>query len=140
MKFKVAVFITLLFLILPAVSCIVTSHEYHADISCDEFDENPTGLQDDFQLEIGDKLYIKLCSNPSTGFGWSYEMTGDAALAEEDNDFEDPEGDMVGAAGKETWTFEAIEKGTVVISMEYGQPWDGGIKGDWKYKVDVVVK
>ena len=140
MKLRVIVISSLLILILLMFSCIVTSHDYHVEISCDIFAENPTDMNSDFEIEVGDKIYIKLCSNATTGFAWSYEMSGDKAVKEEDHDFEAPEGDLPGAPGKETWTFEAIEKGTAVINMEYSQPWEGGIKGEWTYKISVVVE
>jgi inhibitor of cysteine peptidase len=126
-------------LVFLCVSC-VTSHDYYVDKSCDDFTENPLTLQDSFNIEIGDKIYIKLCSNATTGFQWSYEMGGDTVLKEEDYDFEEPESDALGAAGKETWTFEAIESGTTIIFMEYSQPWEDGIKGEWLYKIIVVVE
>ncbi len=133
--------ILILLLLLSTIfmqSCI-TSHDIHVEISCDEFTENPKSMQNDFQIEVGDKVYIELCSNPSTGFKWNYDMSGDSALKEEGYDFEEPDGDVVGASGKEVWTFEAIEKGTTVINMEYSQPWQGGIKGEWTYRINVVV-
>jgi inhibitor of cysteine peptidase len=132
-------------LLLPALailvpSCVITSHDYHVEISCDTFMENPKSLLNDFQMEIGDKLYVKLCSNPTTGFEWSYEMSGDAAIKEEDHDFEEPGSDLPGAAGQETWTFEAIAAGKTIINMEYSQPWEGGLKGEWTYKIDITVE
>jgi len=90
-------------------------------------------------MEVGDKVYIELCSNPSTGFKWNYDLSADNVLKEEGYDFEEPDSDVVGASGEEVWTFEAIGKGTAVINMEYSQPWQGGIKGEWKYRVNVVV-
>jgi predicted secreted protein len=140
MKPRIFAMISLLVLTLSVFSCIMTSHDYYVDISCDEFADTPTGMQDDFEIEIGDKIYIELCSNPTTGFEWSYEMSGDTALKEEDHDFEEPGGDIVGASGKETWTFEATEKGEAVINMEYSQPWQGGMKNEWTYKISVVVE
>ena len=140
MKLRIFIMISLLVLILAMLSCIATSHDTYVEISCDEFTENPTSMQDDFDIEIGEKIYVELCSNPTTGFKWSYEMSGDAALEEEDHDFEEPEGNVVGAAGKETWTFEATDKGETVINMEYSQPWQGGMKGEWIYTIRVVVE
>jgi len=128
----------LLFSTIFVPSCI-TSHDIHVEISCDEFTENPKSMRNDFEIEVGDKVYIELCSNPSTGFEWNYDMSGDNAVKEEGYDFEEPDGDVAGAAGKEVWTFEAIEKGTTVINMEYSQPWQGGIKGEWTYRINVVV-
>ncbi len=139
MKQRIILVLSLLVLAVLMISC-VTSHDYHVEISCEEFAENPTSIQNDYQIEIGDKISVVLCSNPTTGFEWSYELSGDTALKEEDHDFEAPEGDAIGAAGKETWTFEASEKGTTVINMAYSQPWEGGMKGEWQYKIDVVVK
>ena len=140
MKLRIVVIISLLILILPILSCIVTSHDTYVDISCDEFADNPTNMQNDFKIEIGDKIYVELCSNPTTGFEWSYEMSGDAALQEEDHDFEEPEVNLPGAAGKETWTFEATKEGETTINMEYSQPWQGGMKGEWMYKINVIVE
>jgi len=140
LKSKIIALLITIILTLTLVSCFVTSRDTHVEISCDDFTENPTSIRNDFEIEIGDKIYVELCANPSTGFAWSYEMTGDTALKEEDHDFEEPEGDVPGAAGKETWTFEGIEKGTTVINMDYSQPWDGGIKSEWTYLINVIVK
>jgi predicted secreted protein len=139
MKLKIIMVLPLLIVTMIAVSCVVTSRDVHVQLTCDDFSGNPTSMQNNFQIETGDKIYVELCSNPSTGFGWSYEMSGDAAVKEEDHDFESSESDMPGAAGKETWTFEAIKKGTTVINMSYSQPWEGGTKGEWKYKIEVTV-
>ena len=139
MKKTIVLGLSLLVLITLMLSC-VTSHDYYLKISCDDFMENHTGLQSNYEIEIGDKIYVELCSNPTTGFEWSCEMTGDAALKVEDHDFEAPGSDLPGAPGKETWTFEAAKKGKTVINMDYSQPWEGGIKGEWAYKIDVTVK
>jgi len=140
MKIRFIVSFMLIVLTITMLSCFVTSHDIHVDISCDDFMENPTSIRNDFTMEIGDKLYVELCSNPTTGFEWSYEISDDTVVKEEDHDFEAPDGDVPGAPGKETWTFEAIDKGTTAISMEYSQPWQGGIKGEWTYMINIVVK
>jgi predicted secreted protein len=130
----------LLLTTLPGFSCFVTSRETHVELDCEELAENPTGTRNDFEMEIGDKVYVELCSNPSTGFQWSYRMSGDPAVKEEDHDYQEPGSDLPGAAGKETWTFEAVQKGTAVITMEYSQPWEGGLKNEWTYTMTITVK
>jgi predicted secreted protein len=132
----------LLLLLLSTVfmpSC-VTSRDIHVEISCDDLGKNPTSMRNDFEIEIGDKIYAELCANHSTGFEWTYEMNGDPAVKEEDHHYDAPESNVPGAAGKETWTFEGVSKGTTEILMAYSQPWDGGIKKEWTYKISVVVK
>ncbi len=121
------------------LSC-VTSHDIHVEISRDDFMKNPTSMQNDFKIEVGDKVYVELFSNPTTGFEWSYAMSGDMAVKEEDHDFQEPESDLPGAAGKETWTFEGISKGKSEILMEYSQPWSGGMKKEWTYKITITVE
>jgi predicted secreted protein len=140
MSSRIAFVLITIILSMNLVSCFVTSRDIRVDISCNDFTENPAGIRNDFEMEVGDKLYVTLCSNPTTGFEWSYEMSGDAAITEEDHDFEEPESDLPGAAGKEMWTFEAIGKGETVVDMEYSQPWDGGIKEEWTYRISVIVK
>ena len=45
-----------------------------------------------------------------------------------------------GTAGQEIWTFKALRPGTSTISMDYSRPWEGGEKGEWTFKLTVVVK
>jgi predicted secreted protein len=140
MKMKLIAITTLLLVSLSLSSCIVTSQLINVDISCEEFRENPNSIINDFQIEIGDKITVKLCSNPTTGFQWNYEMSGDNALKEEDHDFEEPDGDVVGESGIEVWTFEGTAKGTTIVLMEYNQPWEGGIKKEWTHRMTITVQ
>ncbi len=139
MKRKIIALAALLLLVLPLFSCIVTSELVEVSVSCEDFGENPKSIINDFEISVGDKITVRLCSNASTGFSWDYTMTGDDAVKEEDHDFEEPEGDLVGAAGTEVWTFESTAEGTTEIQMEYSQPWEGGTKAEWVYKMTVTV-
>ena len=139
MKLRFALTSVILAIILWLPSCLTTSRDVNVDISCEQFGVN-NHISNDFQVEIGDKIRVKLCSNPTTGFQWDYEMSNANVLKEEDHDFEPPEGDVPGAAGKEFWTFEAVEKGTTEVQMEYSQPWEGGLKAEWTYTLTVKVE
>jgi len=139
MKLRIFLVFTIFTAILLLSSCIVTSHDFNVEISCDEFSES-NHHSDEFEVEVGDKIRVELCSNPTTGFEWDYEMTIENVVKEEDHDFEPPEGDVPGAAGIELWTFEAVEKGTTEVRMEYSQPWEGGLKAEWTYTITVTVK
>ena len=120
-------------------SCIVTSHDYNVELSCEQFGESSQYVSA-YKLEVGDKIRLELCSNPTTGFQWDYEIAIENIVKEEDHDFEPPEGDVPGAAGIELWTFEAVGKGTTEIRMEYSQPWEGGLKAEWTYTAMVTVE
>ena len=139
MKFRICLVFTIFAAVSLLSSCVVTSHDFNVEISCDEFSEN-NHRSGEFEVEVGDKIRMKLCSDPTTGFQWGYEMTVENILNEEDHDFEEPEGDVPGAAGIEIWTFEAVETGTTEVQMEYNQPSEGGVKSKWTYNVTVTVE
>ena len=94
------------------------------------------------EVAVGGSLTVTLDSNPSTGFEWVLVNIGDeTVLKNVANTYEAPEDtDMVGVPGEETWTFEALKKGTCSVSMEYSQSWEGGEKGAWTFTLTVVVK
>jgi len=126
---------------LSLLSCFVTSREIGVEISCDQFNDSPHSMRNEFEAEVGDKITVKLCSNPTTGYQWKYEIIGDIVIKEEDHDFEEAEDEgLVGAAGKDVWTFEAIEKGTTEVRMEYSRSWEGGEQAEWTYTMTVTVE
>ncbi len=139
MKLRLSLIFTIFTAALLLFSCVVTSHDYKAEISCDEFNNNHH-QRNEFEVEVGDKIRVELCSNPTTGFQWYYETSTENVLKEEDHDFEEPIGGVPGAAGKEVWTFEAVKTGTTEVSMEYSQPWEGGLKAEWTYNMTVMVE
>lgn len=139
MKIKISLILTVLTTAIILSSCFITSRAIDVEISCDEFTESPHSIINEFEVEVGDKITVELCSNRTAGFEWDYEMTVENVLKEEDHDFEEPEGDGTGAAGIEVWTFEAVEKGTTEVRMEYSQPWEGGLKAEWTYTITVTV-
>ena len=139
MKVRIALIFLMLAISLSLLSCVVTSRDINVDISCDEFRANSHVLND-FQVEIGDKIRARLCSNPTTGFKWEYEISNENVIKEEDYDFEEPKGNVPGASGIEVWTFEAVSKGTTEVLMEYSRPWEGGEKAEWTYTMTVKVE
>jgi predicted secreted protein len=138
MKLRIILIFVVLIASFSLPSC-VTSRDINVEITCDQFNEHHH-MRNEFQVEIGDKIRAKLCSNPTTGFKWEYEIGNENVLNEEDYDFEEPKGDVVGAAGIEVWTFEAVNKGTTEVRMAYSQPWEGGEKEEWTYTVTVTVE
>jgi inhibitor of cysteine peptidase len=141
MKLKVALIFMIVIASLSLLSCMITSRLINVEISCNDFTDNPHSIRNEYQVEIGDKIALKLCSNQTAGFQWKYEMLGDIAIKEEDHDFEEPvDEDIVGAAGKELWTFEAVKQGTTEVHMEYGQLSQVGEEPEWTYTFTVTVE
>ena len=71
--------------------------------------------------------------------------TGDlpekTVLRHVDNKYVPPDAEgVVGAAGKEVWTFHAEAKGKSTIYMEYRRPWEQGVEPAETFTLTVIVK
>jgi inhibitor of cysteine peptidase len=77
------------------------------------------------ELSVGQSLVVTLESNATTGYSWALVQNSDeAVLNETGNQYIAPQTTLVGAGGKEEWTFKALKKGTSTISMGYSRPWE----------------
>jgi len=100
-------------------------------------------ISQEAKIAVGGSLTVTLCSNQTTGFAWveSAEISDQTVLQQTDHRLVSPEAEgVVGAAGTQVWTFQALKKGTSTISMEYSRPWEGGEKGEWTFNLTVTVK
>ena len=69
------------------------------------------------------------------------ELPEKTVLRHADNEYVPPEAEgVVGAAGKEVWTFHAEEKGKSTIYMEYRRPWEEGVEPAETFTLTVIVK
>lgn len=142
MNTKVAIMALMATLLLVVAGC-TPAQEANVEVGIDEFmDENH--ITREVQIGEGGVLTVSLGSNASTGFSWTeMALVADEAVLRQigGGGFMEAEGKQpVGAAGAQTWTFEALQKGNTSISMEYGRPWDGGEKGVWTFELVVTVK
>ena len=139
MKLKIFSVLALTMLLLASSACFITSNDYEIVITCDNFDESHSCISA-FNMEVGDKVRVRLCSNTTTGFQWEYQMTQVNVLKEEDHDYEEPESNLIGTAGVELWTFEAVGVGETEVRMKYNRAWEGGEKDVWAYTMMITVE
>jgi inhibitor of cysteine peptidase len=93
------------------------------------------------ELSVGQSLVVTLDSNATTGYSWSLaQNSDDTVLNETGNQYIAPQTTLVGAGGKEEWTFKALKKGTSTISMGYSRPWETGTPPAETFDLTVVVK
>jgi predicted secreted protein len=111
--------------------------------TCDQFRATPT-IDQSIATTLGTDITIVLCANPSTGFAWEEPQIADAAVIRlVDHGYQAPDGassPIVGAAGSEILTVHALAAGSTTLSTRYSQPWDGGTKGEWTYRLSVTVR
>jgi inhibitor of cysteine peptidase len=93
------------------------------------------------ELSVGQSLVVTLDSNASTGYSWSLAQNSDeTVLTKIEDEYIAPQTNLVGAGGKEEWTFKALKKGTSIISLGYSRPWDKDIPPARTFDLTVVVK
>lgn len=78
----------------------------------------------EIRVKPGQRIEIRLESNPSTGYRWEIATgTGTRSVEFRTRSYEEPDDDLVGAAGQEVFVFQAIGDAEVV-RLEYIRPFD----------------
>ncbi len=141
MKLRIIPVFALLILTLWLVSCAPGTGT-SVEGSCADF-ESQQHMSKEINVTAGNSFTVTLCSNPTTGFQWSEaaQINDPTVIQQTNHKSVPPESEgMVGAPGKQVWTFKALKKGTSNVSVEYSQPWEGGDKGAWTFNLTVTVK
>lgn len=87
-------------------------------------------------LKKGDKLYVYLDENGSTGFTWSRDTTP-PVVSYISEDFVMPETDAVGAGGQRKYRFKAAKVGTGTLVFRYRKVSDEEVAKNYKLKIKV---
>jgi predicted secreted protein len=141
MKSRIIIMIAMCAALLLSLSCTMTPSRILAvdvEISCEKFNAAQHYMSE-FEAEVDTVITVSLCSNPSTGYEWECEITGEDVLEETGHDYVPPEGEAVGAPGMDVWTFKAIGEGEAEVRLEYSQPWEDGDKEERTYTFTVTV-
>jgi uncharacterized protein YggE len=73
----------------------------------------------------GEDFSITLDSNPSTGYEWTVSaIANDQLVKFVKSDFAQSDSGLVGAGGKQTFTFQALKEGKTTIVLDYARPWE----------------
>lgn len=119
-----------------------TDGQAYVEVSYDDFTSNKH-ISREAEVNAGELFKVALYSNPTTGFKWSepVQISDNTIVEQAGYEFVPPKREqVVGGGGQEIWTFKALTEGTATISMEYGQPWEGGEKTEWTFELSLVVK
>lgn len=140
MKTKLIIVCSMAVLLIAGLTACAPSTG-NINLSCDDFSQT-NDITKSLSVSVGSTFTVTLCSNATTGYQWSENANiGDTTIVEQvSQKMMAPESDLVGAAGKQVWTFKALKAGTTTISMDYSRNWEGGEKGDWTFKLNTTVK
>jgi inhibitor of cysteine peptidase len=88
----------------------------------------------------GQEFNITLASNPTTGYKWDLAKPLDSKLVTLiTNQFIRPDTRLVGAGGKEIWTFKAVGEGKTQIDLKYIRPWEKDVDPARKTNIAVTI-
>jgi inhibitor of cysteine peptidase len=147
MKIKLVLMAIMVTLLLAAGACSLAMgakvpQDAEVLVPGDDF-SNTKQVVKEAEVAAGGTLVVTLESNPTTGFSWeeTAQIADTGILEQTGNKMLVPEGKgIVGAAGSQSFTFRALEKGSTTIKLDYSRPWEGGEKDEMTCEVAVTVK
>ena len=107
-------------IITTVLCCIWVVHAIAEDKTMSDKSSKP------IKAKAGTEFSLTLESNRTTGYQWQLDKPLDESVVKlVRNEYKSPEAaGVVGAGGKEVWTFKAVAEGKTVIVMKYVRPWE----------------
>lgn len=89
----------------------------------------------------GQPLVVRLPTNPSTGYSWSYTVKGDDVLRLDSvSGVSASANGMVGSPGEQVWSFRAQGTGHSVLTYVYTRAWEKTMPPALTVMLNVAVK
>jgi inhibitor of cysteine peptidase len=90
---------------------------------------------------VGKEFTITLDSNPTTGYSWRIAGSLDAGLLKVVQiQHKTSKSKLIGAGGKDMWTFRGLKEGQGAVSLEYVRPWEKDVPPVKTAKFSVIIK
>ncbi|MDD5191484.1 MAG: protease inhibitor I42 family protein [Dehalococcoidales bacterium] len=112
------------------------------EVTGDDFSAQPNIIKT-IEVVYPGSVVVTLDSNATTGFSWNEQpqISDTGIVTQYDHNYVAPTATgVVGAAGKEVWTFKPQKTGAVTISFEYSRPWEGGEKAVRTVQLTINIK
>jgi copper homeostasis protein (lipoprotein) len=93
-----------------------------------------------FEVEPGQRIYVLLAANRTTGFGWMIEASGTGLLTTIGAPIFAQGAGPLGGGGTEMWFFAATLKGTQELRFHYRRPLEQGVPPAKTVTFTVVVR
>ena len=94
----------------------------------------------EMDMRVGDTLELSFESNPTTGYQWEVVELNQAVLRQLGEEYVAPATDLLGAAGKEVFRFEAVSPGETLLKLVYHRPFEPEVPPEQTYQVNIIVK
>jgi len=141
MKIKLFMAFTVIAVLFSSFGC-TESKTVNFEATYDEFMQDKD-ITWETTVNKGDTIIITLGSNPTTGYSWPErpDISHRLFIQQTEHEYIAPsDSSVVGASGKDVWTFNALDKGTVTIKMDYTRTWEGEEQTEWTFIATINVK
>ncbi|MFI6867371.1 protease inhibitor I42 family protein [Nocardia sp. NPDC050406] len=103
-------------------------------------DESANGTE--LQLVPGQRLLVKLPSNPSTGYSWGIQRLDESMLLQDgEPSYQQDDGPaMPGKGGTDTWAFRAVQSGISTLELVYARSWEAPSEANKTFTLTVRVR
>jgi predicted secreted protein len=142
MRLKIICFISGLFVLVGLIGCSPKPEIMPIEYSYDHFVAEQYWNTSLSGVYVSATVRITLGSNPTTGFAWPEiaQINDQDILKQTNHEFlSSNQPGVLGASGKDTWTFKAIRKGTATISMIYSRPGED-VGKEWAFQATIIVE
>ena len=85
---------------------------------------NESAHEHEVQIHVGEVFEIALPENPTTGFRWNVEASGEPFCSLLDDHFEPAPQNLPGQGGYHYWHFKAVQVGSENIALVYRRSWE----------------
>jgi inhibitor of cysteine peptidase len=101
----------------------------------------PVSTNATLSVKTNEQFYITLGSNPSTGYEWQTASVSNPNVVRfVDSQYIPPESQLLGAAGKQVLTFNALQEGNATVMLQYVRPFERGVPPVSIYVAEVMVE
>jgi inhibitor of cysteine peptidase len=105
------------------------------------------GAESSIVLKTVGDFFVKITSNPSTGYGWAVQKITDESVVkfkgikeDEDDEEETTERPLMGAPTYDTFIFEALKPGNATVTLIYRRPWEKDVPPIKTHKIHIAVQ
>ncbi|MBS1225421.1 MAG: hypothetical protein H6R24_2099 [Proteobacteria bacterium] len=106
----------------------------HGQLLLTRADHNQT-----VELQMGERLVVRLPENPSTGYTWAIDETDHRLMTLDSTDYTAPTEGSIGARGQRPFTFTARQPGEVALKLKYWRFWEGDASVTERYVVNLRI-
>ncbi|MFO1423822.1 MAG: protease inhibitor I42 family protein [Candidatus Competibacteraceae bacterium] len=91
------------------------------------------------ELQVGERLIVRLPENPTTGYTWAIDETDSRLLALVSTDYASPETESIGVRGQRAFVFTVRQPGEVALKLKYWRFWEGDASATERFVVNLRV-